>query len=85
MLIPVILSGGSGTRLWPLSRTLYPKQFLPLAGKQTMFQQTVARAMAVPGATAPVILCNEEHRFLVAGQLRQMGVTPAAIVLEPVG
>lgn len=85
MLIPVILSGGSGTRLWPLSRTLYPKQFLPLAGERTMFQQTVARAMAVPGASAPVILCNEEHRFLVAEQLRQMGVAPSAIVLEPVG
>jgi len=85
MLIPVILSGGSGTRLWPLSRTLYPKQFLPLAGEQTMFQQTVARAMAVDGASEPVILCNEEHRFLVAEQLRQLGVSPGAIVLEPVG
>ncbi len=84
MLIPVILSGGSGTRLWPLSRTLYPKQFLPLAGRRTMFQQTVARAMAVPGAQAPVILCNEEHRFLVAEQLRQISVA-ATIVLEPLG
>lgn len=85
MLIPVILSGGSGTRLWPLSRTLYPKQFLPLAGERTMFQQTVARAMAVDGASEPVVLCNEEHRFLVAEQLRQLGVAAQAIVLEPVG
>lgn len=84
MLVPVILSGGSGTRLWPFSRTLYPKQFLPLIGEGTMFQQTVTRAMAIPGAQAPVILCNEAHRFLVAEQLREIQVTAQAIVLEPV-
>ena len=85
MLIPVILSGGSGTRLWPLSRKAYPKQFLPLAGQNTMFQKTVQRVMAVPGATKPIVVCNEEHRFLAAEQLRSIGVEPAAIILEPVG
>jgi len=84
MLIPIILSGGSGTRLWPLSRTLYPKQFLPLVGEKTMFQQTVSRAMALPDVQAPIVLCNEEHRFLVAEQLRQAGVVAREIVLEPV-
>ncbi len=85
MLIPVILSGGAGTRLWPLSRELYPKQFLPLVGERTMIQDTALRAGAVPGAAAPIVVCNEAHRFLVAEQLRQVGVTPQAIILEPVG
>ena len=85
MLIPVILSGGAGTRLWPLSRELYPKQFLPLVGARTMIQDTALRAAAVAGAAPPIIVCNEAHRFLVAEQLRQVGVEPQAIVLEPVG
>lgn len=89
MIIPVILSGGSGTRLWPMSRKLYPKQFLALAGDATMFQKTVQRAagLASPGVdvAAPVVVCNEEHRFLAAEQLRQIGVNPAAIILEPLG
>jgi mannose-1-phosphate guanylyltransferase / mannose-6-phosphate isomerase len=85
MIVPVILSGGSGTRLWPLSRELYPKQLLPLVGKDTMLQATLRRLEGVEGLAAPVIVCNEEHRFLVAEQLRQVGVTPAAILLEPVG
>lgn len=85
MIIPVILSGGSGTRLWPLSRKLYPKQFLPLAGEETMFQQTVARAAKVTDGAAPLVVCNEDHRFLVAEQLREMGVKAQAIILEPVG
>lgn len=82
---PVILSGGSGSRLWPLSRELYPKQFLPLAGSSTMLQQTIQRLGGLDGLSEPLIVCNEEHRFLVAEQLRQIGVTPAAILLEPMG
>ncbi|MDO9081440.1 MAG: sugar phosphate nucleotidyltransferase, partial [Desulfuromonadales bacterium] len=85
MICPVILSGGSGSRLWPLSRELYPKQFLPLAGTSTMLQQTLQRLDGLAGLTAPLIVCNEEHRFLVAEQLRQIEVTPAAILLEPLG
>jgi mannose-1-phosphate guanylyltransferase/mannose-6-phosphate isomerase len=84
MLIPVILSGGSGTRLWPLSRELYPKQFLPLVGTKSMLQETLARLSGLP-AEAPLVVCNEQHRFIVAEQLRQIGVTAAGIVLEPVG
>jgi mannose-1-phosphate guanylyltransferase/mannose-6-phosphate isomerase len=85
MLIPVILSGGSGTRLWPLSRELYPKQLLPLVGKGTMLQETLARVDGVDGLGAPVVVCNESHRFLVAEQILQAGVKPQAIVLEPAG
>ncbi len=85
MLIPVILSGGSGTRLWPLSRELYPKQLLPLVGNRTMLQETAARVDGVAGVGAPVVVCNEAHRFMVAEQLRELGVPVQAIVLEPVG
>ena len=85
MLVPVILSGGSGTRLWPLSRELYPKQLLPLVGEQTMIQDTALRLAGMPDVVGPVVVCNEQHRFMVAEQLRQVGVTPQAIVLEPVG
>ena len=84
MLIPVILSGGSGTRLWPLSRELYPKQLLPLTGARTLLQQTVARVEGVTGVGAPIVVCNESHRFMVAEQLREMKVAPQAIILEPV-
>jgi mannose-1-phosphate guanylyltransferase/mannose-6-phosphate isomerase len=84
-LVPVILSGGSGTRLWPLSRELLPKQLLALTGERTMIQETAARLMGFPNATAPVVVCNEAHRFLVAEQLHEMGLPPAAILLEPVG
>src|SRR5579872_163440 len=84
MLTPVILSGGAGTRLWPLSRELYPKQLLALTGERTMIQQTVLRLEGL-AAAPPVVVCNEAHRFLVAEQLRQLGVEPQAIVLEPVG
>ncbi|MDF2467361.1 MAG: cpsB [Ramlibacter sp.] len=89
-LVPVILSGGSGTRLWPLSRELLPKQLLALTGERTMIQETAARLMGFSSegfgdATAPVVVCNEAHRFLVAEQLREMGLPPAAILLEPVG
>lgn len=85
MLIPVILSGGSGTRLWPLSRELYPKQLLPLVGKGTMLQETLARVAGVEGLGAPIVVCNESHRFLVAEQILQAGIKSQAIVLEPVG
>ena len=85
MLIPVILSGGVGTRLWPLSRELYPKQFLPLVGERTMIQETALRVGAIPGATAPIVVCNEAHRFLVAEQFRQVGIGTLAILLEPAG
>jgi mannose-1-phosphate guanylyltransferase/mannose-6-phosphate isomerase len=84
MLIPVILSGGSGTRLWPLSRELYPKQLLPLVGERTMLQETVHRLSGLDAAK-PIIVCNEAHRFLVAEQLRQLDMNPQAIILEPVG
>jgi mannose-1-phosphate guanylyltransferase / mannose-6-phosphate isomerase len=84
VLTPVILSGGAGTRLWPLSRELYPKQLLPLTGARTMLQQTVLRLEGLAAAAA-VIVCNEAHRFLVAEQLRQLHVTPRATVLEPFG
>lgn len=85
MLIPVILSGGSGTRLWPLSRELYPKQLLPLVGEQTMLQATVDRVSGIDQESAPIVICNESHRFMVAQQLRDAGISPGAIVLEPVG
>jgi mannose-1-phosphate guanylyltransferase / mannose-6-phosphate isomerase len=84
MLVPVILSGGSGTRLWPLSRELHPKQFLPLVGAQTMLQDTVTRLDGL-GAAAPIVVCNAHHRFLVAEQLRAIGVPAGDIILEPIG
>ena len=84
MLVPVILSGGAGTRLWPLSRELHPKQLLPLLGRHTMLQETVRRLEGLDAA-APTVVSNEAHRFLVAEQLREIGCTPRAIVLEPTG
>lgn len=84
-MLPIILSGGSGTRLWPLSRGLFPKQFLPLANEQSMLQNTVQRLDGLADCRAPLIICNEEHRFIVAEQLRQSAVNPTAIVLEPLG
>lgn len=85
MIVPVILSGGAGTRLWPLSRELYPKQLLPLAGSHTMLQETARRLEGLKALGAPLVVCNEAHRFMVAEQLRQIGRTPAAIILEPLG
>ena len=84
-LIPVLLSGGSGTRLWPLSRETHPKQFQPLVGEQSLLQATWQRLAGLPGLGAPCVVANEEHRFMVAEQLRQVGAKPAAILLEPVG
>jgi mannose-1-phosphate guanylyltransferase/mannose-6-phosphate isomerase len=85
MLLPVILSGGSGTRLWPLSRELYPKQLLPLISKGTMLQETLARVRGVDNVGEPIVVCNESHRFLVAEQLREVGAHPQSILLEPMG
>jgi mannose-1-phosphate guanylyltransferase / mannose-6-phosphate isomerase len=85
MLVPVLLSGGVGSRLWPLSRELYPKQFIPLTGEDSLLEQTVERVKAIPGSTAPIVVCNDEHRFMVAEQLRQLDVDPAAIILESEG
>jgi len=84
-LIPVILSGGAGTRLWPLSREMYPKQLLALTSKLTMLQDTAMRLAAIPGAQPPVVVCNEAHRFTVAEQIRAVDLKPAAILLEPSG
>ncbi|MBI0326227.1 mannose-1-phosphate guanylyltransferase/mannose-6-phosphate isomerase [Burkholderia plantarii] len=81
---PIILCGGSGTRLWPMSRGGYPKQYLRLTGEQTLVQQTAQRLRTIPDVAAPIIVSNAEQRFLVAEQLRQIDVTPTSIVLEPV-
>jgi len=81
---PVILSGGVGSRLWPLSRSLYPKQLLALTGDKTMIQETAGRASG-PGFAGPLVICNHEHRFLIAEQMREVGIVPAEIVLEPTG
>ena len=85
LLIPVILSGGAGTRLWPLSRESYPKQLLALTGKLTMLQDTATRLAGIAGAHAPIVVCNEAHRFTVAEQLRTLGMQASAILLEPAG
>jgi len=87
---PVVMAGGSGTRLWPLSRSGFPKQFLVLGGgTQSLFQQAVGRLMALAGdgvaVDAPVVVGNEEHRFMVLDQLRDLGVAPGAVLLEPMG
>jgi len=84
MLIPVLLSGGVGSRLWPLSRELNPKQFLPLAGSLSLLEQTMERTQSL-NAGAPIIVCNDEHRFTVAEQMRGIGANPDAIILEPMG
>ena len=85
MLIPVVLSGGAGSRLWPLSRELHPKQLLPLVSERSMLQETLLRVRGIAEVGAPLIVCNEAHRFMVAEQARQIGVAPAATILEPVG
>ena len=84
-MIPVILSGGSGSRLWPLSRESYPKQFLPLASKYSMLRETLERLRGLAELAQPIVVCNEQHRFLVAEQLLEMQSTPHSIVLEPEG
>ncbi len=82
---PVILSGGAGTRLWPLSRRDYPKQLLALTSKRSMIQETTLRTAGAAGYGDPIIICNAEHRYLITEQLGEVGVTPRKIVIEPVG
>ena len=86
-IIPVILSGGSGTRLWPLSRESYPKQFLALDSrtKKTLLQKTYERLLGLKGLENPILICNEDHRFIVAEQFREINTDPQAIILEPIG
>lgn len=84
MLYPVILSGGSGSRLWPLSRQNQPKQFLSLMGDRSLFQETVLRANTLPGVQPPVTVCSEDHRFIVGEQLQAIGIRNGGILLEPV-
>lgn len=84
MIVPVIMAGGTGSRLWPMSRELYPKQFLRLNGDQSMLQDTVSRLDGL-NVSAPVLICNEQHRFLAAEQLRQIDRLSNNIILEPVG
>ena len=86
-LIPVVLSGGSGSRLWPLSRALRPKQFLSIIDEATLFQLTLQRLQGIQGddvAMRPIVVANNDHRFLAGEQCREVGVTPLAILLEPV-
>lgn len=84
-MIPVVISGGSGTRLWPLSRKHKPKQFLALFGEETMFQQTLLRLNGLQDLEAPTVVCSNDHRFMVAEQLSELGIDSPTIILEPVG
>ena len=84
-IIPVILSGGSGTRIWPLSRKQYPKQFLSLLGQNSLFQESLIRLKGLKDITTPIIICNSDHRFLAAEQLKKIGMENSIILLEPVG
>ena len=84
MITPVLLCGGSGTRLWPLSRKSYPKQFVPLVGEETLFQAS-ARRLSGPGYGAPLVLTNSDFRFIVTEQLNEAGIDPGAILIEPEG
>lgn len=84
MITPIIMAGGNGSRLWPLSRTLYPKQFLCLDGSQSMLQTTITRINNL-NASDPIVICNEQHRFIVAEQLKELSKSSGDIILEPVG
>ena len=85
MIYPVVLSGGSGTRLWPMSRAALPKQLLPLSSNLSMLQETLKRLSGISGSGDPLVVCNQDHRFIVAEQLRQIDINKSLIVLEPVG
>ena len=85
MIVPVILAGGAGTRLWPLSRELHPKQLLQLTGRHSMIQITLERLAGLSDLAPPVVVCNQSHRFMIAEQLRQIGIRPQTIILEPEG
>ena len=85
ILQPVLLAGGAGTRLWPLSREFYPKQFLSLVDELTLFQQTLLRLDGLSNVAKPLVVCNEAHRFLVSEQLRQLDRNALDIIVEPVG
>jgi mannose-1-phosphate guanylyltransferase/mannose-6-phosphate isomerase len=85
MIIPIILAGGSGTRLWPLSRKLYPKQLIDIYNEKTMLQNTILRLEGLENTGSPIVVCNEEHRFMTAEQIRKISVDPKAIILEPIG
>ncbi|WP_318503939.1 mannose-1-phosphate guanylyltransferase/mannose-6-phosphate isomerase [Photobacterium leiognathi] len=84
MILPVIMAGGSGSRLWPLSRTHYPKQFIPLVNEYSMLQNTVTRLEQL-STFSPIVICNNEHRFMIAEQLREMNINDSSIILEPIG
>ncbi len=84
LIVPLILAGGQGTRLWPLSRSARPKQFLPLTGPDSLYQQALQRVSDAARYTAPIVITNSEYRFLVAEQAQELGITPAAVLLEPV-
>ena len=83
-MIPVILSGGSGSRLWPLSRKQFPKQFLALTGEHTLFQQTIER-LVFEGMDAPIVVCNKDHKFIVQEQLAALKLETQGILMEPFG
>ena len=85
MITPVVLSGGSGTRLWPLSRKLHPKQLLPLLNQTSLLQDTINRLDGFKNIEKTVVICNEEYRFMVAEQARSTGIGASAIILEPIG
>lgn len=84
MILPIIMAGGSGSRLWPLSRQMFPKQFLTLHGESSMLQATAERLSCIEHAPA-IVICNEEHRFSVAEQFRLNNIPNSGIILEPVG
>src|SRR5690242_1203034 len=83
--VPVLLAGGSGTRLWPLSREQYPKQFLSFLGQRSLFQNTALRVGLIDAAMPPVVIGSQAHRFLIAEQLREANVAASSILLEPEG